>query len=98
AFTLNDVTEEPAAAALRLAAFVDGYGADASLRARLPRTMAARAEAMWTMLRDAGRQGREPWGAMFTSGHGDHWRGVADHVRRHEVTWTLALGDLGSAG
>lgn len=97
AFTLNDVTEGPAAAARRLAAFVDGYGADAALRARLPRTMAARAEAMWTMLRDAHREGREPWGAMFTSGHGDHWRAVADHVGRHESTWAQALGSLGSS-
>lgn len=98
AFTLNDVAEEPAAAARRLTAFVDGYGADADLRARLPRAMTARAEAMWAMLRDADREDREPWGAMFTSGHGDHWRGVADHVRRHEATWARALGDLGSAG
>lgn len=98
AFTVNDVTEDPSAAARRLAAFIDGYGADADLRARLPGTMADRAEAMWTMLRDADREGREPWGAMFVSGHGDHWRAVADHVRRHEATWALALGDLGSAG
>ncbi|MGO3210173.1 MAG: phosphotransferase [Brachybacterium sp.] len=98
AFTLNDVAEEPAAAARRLAALIEGYGADADLRARLPRTMAARAEAMWTMLRDADREGREPWGAMFTSGHGEHWRDVADHVRRHEPAWVRALSDLGSAG
>lgn len=97
AFTVNDVAEEPAAAARRLASFIDGYGADADLRARLPRTMAARAEAMWSMLRDAHREGREPWGAMFTSGHGDHWRGVADHVRRYEAIWARALGVLDSA-
>ncbi|MDN5900739.1 MAG: phosphotransferase [Brachybacterium sp.] len=95
AFTLNDASEEPAAAGRRLAAFVDGYAADAALRARLPRMMAVRAEAMWAMLRDAARESREPWGTMFSSGHGEHWRGIADHVRRHEAEWVKALDDPG---
>lgn len=97
AFTLNDVDEAPLESARRLAALVDGYGADAALRAALPRTMTTRAEAMWTMLRDAHREGREPWGSMFIAGHGTHWRGVADHVGRHEEVWASALGPLGSA-
>ena len=91
AFALNDVSEEPPGAARRLAALVDGYGADAELRARLPRTMTMRAEAMWTMLRDAHDAGRKPWASMFTTGHGAHWRGVADHVGRHEAVWARAL-------
>ena len=91
AFALNDVSEEPPGAARRLAALVDGYGADAELRARLPRTMTMRAEAMWAMLRDAHDAGRKPWASMFTTGHGAHWRGVADHVGRHEAVWARAL-------
>ncbi|HEX7350316.1 phosphotransferase [Brachybacterium sp.] len=97
AFTLNDVTEPPSTAARRLAALVDGYGADDGLRAALPRTMATRAEAMWAMLRTAHHEGRDPWGSMFTTGHGTHWRGVADHVGRHEDVWAEALGAPGRA-
>src|SRR5699024_2636375 len=90
AFALNDVSEDPPGAALRLAALVDGYGADAELRARLPRTMTMRAAATWTMLRDAHDAGRKPWASMFTTGHRAHWRGVADHVGRHEAVWARA--------
>jgi len=95
AFTLNDVQELPSTSAGRLAALVDGYGADGALRAALPRTMATRAAAMWAMLRDAHHEGREPWGSMFTAGHGAHWRAVADHVGRHEEVWAQALGASG---
>jgi Ser/Thr protein kinase RdoA (MazF antagonist) len=91
AFTLNDPAAPPREAAQALAALVDGYGADADLRARLPRTMTLRTEAMWAMLRDAHREGREPWGSMFIAGHGGHWRRAADHVARHEDVWAEAL-------
>lgn len=97
AFTLNDVEVAPHDAARALSALMDGYGADSALRAALPRTMALRAEAMWRMLRDARREGREPWGSMFASGHGAHWRRVADHVARHESIWAAALGNPGSS-
>src|SRR5690606_17199843 len=46
AFTLNDASADPSAAAADLAALVAGYGADAALRAALPAAMARRTRAM----------------------------------------------------
>lgn len=60
AFTLNDATADPEDSAARLAALVDGYGADAELRSRLPRAMAERTEAMFELLRSSHATGREP--------------------------------------
>ncbi|WP_342353523.1 phosphotransferase [Brachybacterium saurashtrense] len=90
-FTLNDAAENPSSAAPRLAALVDGYGADAALRAALPKAMTERTEAMYELLRRSHAENREPWGSMFTSGHGAHWRTVADHVTRHSEVWSQAL-------
>lgn len=91
AFTLNDASESPETAAPRLAALVDGYGASDALRASLPEAMVERTEAMFELLRRSHAEGREPWGSMFLSGHGEHWRTVADHVARHRETWARAL-------
>ena len=91
AFCVNDVGAVPEEAATRLAALIDGYAASPALRAELPAAMSARAEAMWRMLRDAHREGREPWGSMFVTGHGEHWRGVAEYVERHREVWVEAL-------
>jgi Ser/Thr protein kinase RdoA (MazF antagonist) len=92
AFTLNDPARPVADAARDLAAFVDGYDADADLRATLPATVAARAEAMHELLRSSHAEGREPWGSMYTSGHGDHWLAASRYVREHEDAWAEALG------
>ncbi|MGP5251436.1 phosphotransferase [Brachybacterium alimentarium] len=97
AFTLNDASADPADSAARLAALVDGYGADADLRVRLPRAMAERTEAMHEMLREAHAAGREPWGSMFIEGHGEHWRTAAEYVAVHEPLWTRTLTDAASA-
>lgn len=91
AFTLNDPAEDPAHAATRLAAFVDGYGADQALRAALPRTMGERAAAMHRLLHESHESGREPWGSMFLAGHGEHWAAVSKYVRDHEELWHTAL-------
>lgn len=91
AFTLNDVEESPHSAAPRLAALVDGYGAGPALRAELPAAMAERTTAMHELLRRSHAEGREPWGTMFTTGHGAHWRAVAEHVARHRDLWAGAL-------
>nr|WP_209903277.1 phosphotransferase [Brachybacterium sacelli] len=90
-FTLNDAEAEPEESAVRLAALVDGYDADAALRAQLPEAMTARTEAMHSLLESSHRSGREPWGTMFLEGHGAHWRRAADHVARHESLWRRAL-------
>lgn len=91
AFTLNDPSRSPDGAAADLAAFVDGYGADAALRAALPAAMAAREEAMHELLRSSHAASREPWGSMYASGHGDHWLAASEYVREHEDAWTEAL-------
>ncbi|GAA2580112.1 phosphotransferase [Microbacterium binotii] len=92
AFTLNDPSRSPDGAAADLAAFADGYGADAALRAALPAAMAARAEAMHELLRSSHAAGREPWGSMFLSGHGEHWLAASRYVREHAGAWAEALG------
>lgn len=93
AFTLNDPDAEPSAAAAGLVAFLDGYDADAALRAALPRTMARRAWAMHDMLRRAHDEERQPWGSMYVDGHGAHWRAVAAFVEAHEGVWRAALAE-----
>lgn len=90
-FTLNDPTRAPAESAADLAAFIDGYGADADLRGALPAAMAARTEAMHELLRSSHAEGREPWGSMYTSGHGDHWLAASRYVRAHAGDWAGAL-------
>ncbi|MFC0674165.1 phosphotransferase [Brachybacterium hainanense] len=91
AFTLNDVAADPAVAAQDFRSFLDGYGADAVLRAELVPILSRRAWAMHDMLEAARREGREPWGSMFLSGHGTHWRGVAQFLERNVDAWTAAL-------
>lgn len=95
AFTLNDVTEDPASAAHRLAAFIDGYGAEHALRTNLPRVMTERAAAMHGLLRAAHETGRQPWATMYLEGHGAHWRAAADYVSLHQAAWQSALASLG---
>ncbi|MGN6325522.1 phosphotransferase [Pseudolysinimonas sp.] len=91
-FALNDPGEEPASAADRLRAFVDGYGADTALRAALPDAMAARAAAMRDLLAEAAASGREPWAAMHGAGHGAHWSAATAYVGAHRAVWAAALG------
>ncbi|MFC8081471.1 hypothetical protein [Streptomyces sp. NPDC057340] len=77
--------------ATRLAAFVDGYGADRELREALPRTMVLRAAAMHDLLRRSHESGRQPWGTMYVTGHGDHWAGTRTFVDEHLDDWRRAL-------
>jgi tRNA A-37 threonylcarbamoyl transferase component Bud32 len=82
---------DPVVAAARLRAFIDGYGADPDLRRALPSVLAPRAAAMHDMLRDADREGIEPWGTMYREGHGAFWRGVSEYAAAHEDEWARAL-------
>ncbi|MEU1970312.1 phosphotransferase [Microbacterium sp. NPDC019599] len=95
AFTLNDAAQLPVEAAGRLAAFVHGYDADATLRAQLPDAMAQRTEAMHELLRQAHEDAREPWATMYVEGHGAHWRTVSGYIRRHKAVWQAALAPSG---
>ena len=79
------------ATAARLAAFLDGYGADDRLREALPTAMVHRAEAMHELLRRAHETGKEPWATMYTEGHGDHWLGTTESIARHRRDWQLAV-------
>lgn len=80
-----------AVSARRLAAFVDGYGADGDLRAQLPDVLAPRARAMFELLRDSHRIGREPWATMFVAGHGDHWLQTTRFIEAHHDAWASAI-------
>ncbi|WP_163541844.1 phosphotransferase [Occultella kanbiaonis] len=91
AFTLSDTTQAPAEAARRLGALIDGYAADEALRRHLPVVMARRTAAMYDLLETSHRSGLQPWGSMFSSGHGDHWREVNRYVSRHREVWAAAL-------
>lgn len=79
------------AAAARLAAFVDGYGADHGLRGALATTMAERAGAMHELLRGSHGTGREPWGSMYVEGHGQHWLGTTEFLTKNHRDWQRAL-------
>ena len=57
AFTLNDPRMDAASAARRLAALVDGYGAERELREQLPAAMHERARAMHDLLRSSHEAG-----------------------------------------
>lgn len=86
------IKDEPVpAAAARLAAFVDGYGAGGDLRAALPAAMAERTAAMHHLLQSANETGLQPWGRMYIEGHGEHWRAAAEYVQQHQSAWTAAL-------
>ena len=91
AFTLNDATAPPETAAARLAAFIDGYGADPDLRESLPQAMVDRTAAMLDLLGSSHRGGREPWASMYVSGHGAHWSAALHYVERHRSHWSATL-------
>ncbi|SDT53331.1 Phosphotransferase enzyme family protein [Pseudarthrobacter equi] len=78
-------------AALRLRALVDGYDADASLRAALPAAMARRTAAMHRLLESSHQSGFQPWADMFVNGHGAHWQAAAQYVERNQKAWADAL-------
>jgi tRNA A-37 threonylcarbamoyl transferase component Bud32 len=91
AFTLSNTRQSPKEAAQNLAAFVDGYEADPGLRAGLPAAMYRRAAAMYDLLSSSHEAGQDPWGTMYASGHGDHWRAGTQYARRHQSIWAEAL-------
>lgn len=90
-FAIPDDRTTVPEAATRLRAVVDGHGADADLRAGLPRALARRTGAMRDLLADAHEAGRQPWARMHVEGHGEHWRAVTAFVERHRAAWADAL-------
>jgi Ser/Thr protein kinase RdoA (MazF antagonist) len=90
-FVPMDPNGDLALAALRLRAFVDGYGLDEQQRRRLPTVIAAHTRGMFDLLYDASTTGSQPWARLYAEGHGDHWGPAADYIERHRQTWTDAL-------
>lgn len=79
------------ASARRLAAFLDGYGAETDLRLALPDAMTQRSRAMYDLLRDAhATTGLQPWASMYVDGHGDHWRATTELIGDHRAAWVQA--------
>jgi len=91
AFTLNDASADLVNAATNLKAFVDGYGASGELRTALPAAMRQRTTAMYKLLKDSHAGAIEPWGTMFATGHGGHWKAVTEFVGNNQSTWARAL-------
>ena len=83
---------DPAADALRLRCFIDGYGIDRSQREKLPGLMVARTRAMFELGERAAITGEQPWARLHAEGDGSrHWRQAADYVERHLEIWKDAL-------
>lgn len=91
-FTLSDVSLDPSLSARNLAALVNGYEPEDSLRAALPGAMVERTSAMLHLLAQSAATGREPWASMHDSGHGEHWSKALAYVRDHQEVWSRALG------
>ncbi|GAA1534644.1 phosphotransferase [Microbacterium ginsengiterrae] len=91
AFTLSDPARTTEESARDLAAFVAGYGADATMRAQLPSALVERTEAMYALLRSSHEAGIEPWASMFVAGHGEYWQNVVRYVTSHRAVWAAAL-------
>lgn len=91
AFTLNDTNQPAHLAARNLAAFIDGYRADDTIRNALPTAMSSRAAAMHELLHTANLAGLEPWASMYSTGHGAHWASVTHYVDAHQEVWATAL-------
>jgi Ser/Thr protein kinase RdoA (MazF antagonist) len=79
-----------AESAARLRSFVDAYGLDGSLRPALAGLLGTNARAMYDLLADAARTGRQPWARIYAE-DGGHWRGVADYLDANVATWRSAL-------
>lgn len=84
-FALNDPSVQPELAAENLRAFLRGYQPEEQLRGALMPAMIERVGAMYELLRSSHQRGVEPWGSMFTRGHGAHWSAVGDYLTRHRA-------------
>jgi hypothetical protein len=81
----------PSRDAIRLRAFIDGYGLDLEERVSFPKLIHRRTFAMYRLLEDGALRHREPWAAMFSTGHGDHWLQASQYIAEHLFEWTSAL-------
>lgn len=76
--------------AARLRAFADGYGLEASLRPELAAMLGRRARAMYDLLHEGARLGRQPWARIFTE-DGRYWLATAEYLDANTRAWASAL-------
>lgn len=89
-FALNDPLAQPEQAAENLRAFLRGYQLEKPLHKELLPVMIERVGAMYELLRSSHQAGIEPWGSMYTRGHGAHWSAVRDYLTRHRTVLSSA--------
>jgi Ser/Thr protein kinase RdoA (MazF antagonist) len=83
--------ERPVAeSAARLRAFADGYGLDEPGRLALPRMLGRRARAMYDLLHEGARLGRQPWARIWTE-DGPYWLATAEYLDANTPAWASAL-------
>ena len=82
---------DPDADAARLAAIVDGYGLGIWDRRRLVPMLGRRTRAMFDLLVEGHRTGRQPWARLYDEGHADHWGQSARHIEANVSAWSSAL-------
>lgn len=83
--------QDPVAGAARLRVLVDGYRLDGEQRSTLPATLAARARAMYDLLRQGHLTGRQPWAQLYAAGHWRPWLQATRFLEQHERLWAEAL-------
>ncbi len=82
---------DPTRDAGRLRALFDGYGLDAEQRRALPPLIVDHTRAMFALLEDGARTGRQPWARLHAEGHAGHWGPAADYIERHSRTFAEAI-------
>lgn len=82
---------DPAADAPRIRAICDGYRLTKAQRRNLPPLITAHTRAMFDLLREGSRTGRQPWARLYAEGHAGYWGPAADYIDLHQRTWQQAL-------
>ncbi len=74
---------EPDDDAARLRSLVDGYGLTPEQRQAMPQLIVEHTRAMFDLLEDGGRTGRQPWSRLHAERHADHWGPASDYIERN---------------
>ena len=90
-FVLLGAGGDPDHDAIRLRALVDGYGLNADDRHALPRLIVDHTRAMYDLLEDGARTGRQPWARLHAEGHAGHWGPAADYIERNIDVFAAAI-------
>jgi hypothetical protein len=71
----------------------DGYALDGDQRAELCALLGPRIWSMYRLLKDGHRYSIEPWGRLWSEGHGAAWRADGEYVQKHHPTLLAAVLD-----